>query len=145
MSDKTPQSLADKIQRLKEIKAPTKAIIKKTTNSEKTQTKKDRPWLFQPGQSGNPAGPKPGYHHAKTYALKIIKELAKTKDGKDMELGEAMVRAQVQIALKGDTRGFNAIFDRVDGKPMQPIGGEEDAPPLKIDLTHILRKAYGQE
>ena len=85
----------------------------------------------KPGQSGNPAGPKPGYHHGKTYLLKVIKELAKTTDGKTIEVGEAIVRAQVKNALTGDTRAFNAVFDRIDGKAPQSIAMTVKTSPIE--------------
>ena len=120
-----------------------------TANLVETQSKTpNKPWQFQPGKSGNPKGPKPGYHHAKTYFMKILKEMAKTSEGKSMEIGEAMARAQVKVALAGDTRAFNAVFDRVDGKAPQPLIGDAEEDAIRVDVTtgmkSILGKAYGE-
>lgn len=123
-----------------------------SANSEQTQrikSEKSGGMVFAPGVSGNPSGPKPGYHHAKTYFLKIIKEMAKTSDGKLMELGEALARAQVKIALSGDSRAFDTIFNRVDGKAPQPIIGDAEEDAVRIEMTEgmkrIVQKAYGDE
>ncbi len=151
MAKKKPQSVADKIKELTQsVHLP--AVVESVANTTQTQrTEKKLGGItgkgFMPGQSGNPAGPKPGYHHAKTYALKVIKEMAKTTDGKEMEVGEAMVRSMVKESLKGNTTAFNTIFDRVDGKAPQPHIGDDGEDPIRfnIGIDKMLEKGYADE
>ncbi|WP_159013227.1 DUF5681 domain-containing protein [Acidisoma sp. S159] len=58
---------------------------------------------FQPGKSGNPAGPKPGTRHAALAALDVIGQ-----DG-----AEAVLKAVVAQALEGDTRAADILLRRV--------------------------------
>ena len=64
-----------------------------------------------------------------------------------MEVGEAMVRAIVQQSLKGDTRAFIAVVDRVDGKAPQPHIGDDGEDPIRFDLgiDRMLEKGYGED
>lgn len=43
--------------------------------TEKTESKQERPWLFQPGQSGNPKGRPKGTFSLKTFAKKMLEEM----------------------------------------------------------------------
>jgi hypothetical protein len=47
----------------------------------------------------------------------FIREVEKKK-GQEMKR-ELMARAQVDKAIKGDTQAFNAVADRMEGKPTQ--------------------------
>lgn len=102
-----------------------------TANSDKTQETVHpstlKPWLFKPGQSGNPKGPKPGYKIFK-YAFKdaLEKMTLKIKDPSTGEVRivtglEAVVLAQVTKAASGDTPAATFIADRVDGKPKETM------------------------
>lgn len=80
-----------------------------TGNSVTTQNK---PWLFQPGQSGNPAGPKPGYRHFKTLFKEAIVKIA---DGEAESDDVIMVKQVVAKAKKGDLKAYEIVRDEVDG------------------------------
>lgn len=58
---------------------------------------------FKPGQSGNPAGRKPGSKHAALAALDAI----------GTENAEALLRAVTQSAMTGDMRAAEIILRRV--------------------------------
>ena len=44
-------------------------------DSVKTEEKQDRPWLFKPGQSGNPKGRPKGSKSLKTYVKEMLKDM----------------------------------------------------------------------
>lgn len=73
---------------------------------------------FKPGQSGNPAGPKPGYKHINTH----IQELLNDEDFQawvpDLREGikefkgapiKAIIKAQMIKALSGDAKAFDSL------------------------------------
>lgn len=81
---------------------------------------------FKPGQSGNPAGKKPGTLSLKTYIKKWLaaeEQYNNPITGKKEWLTQydIIVLMQIAKARKGDTRAFEALLDRVEGKPKQSI------------------------
>lgn len=94
---------------------PAKAEKKQETKIDK---RKSLPQLFKPGQSGNPADKKPGTKHFSTIFMDILKEEI-DHDGKKVAVDKIMSMAMTKKAMKGDVQAFNAVADRVDGKPQQ--------------------------
>ena len=93
----------------------------KTENTGEKQTKK--PWLWKPGQSGNPAGRPPGSKNFTTLFEKAVKEVAKK-----LELGEDPDSVEVEIikrgikeALAGKYPFYKDIFDRIYGQPKSNV------------------------
>lgn len=43
----------------------------------------------------------------------------------------------------GDADAINKWLDRVAGKPAQPVVGDEDAPPVQVEIGSLLAKIYG--
>lgn len=77
---------------------------KKKGETENTVTKTDnKPWQFQPGVSGNPAGKPPGAVHKTTQAVQVM------LDGE----AEALTRKAVEMALEGDTTALKLCLDRI--------------------------------
>jgi len=84
------------------------------------------PYSFKPGQSGNPNGRPKGVPNARTRLQRL---LLLTQDMKNPVTGEMegftvaeqMDLAQIIAARKGDTRAYNAIMDRLEGKPQQSV------------------------
>ena len=83
---------------------------------------------FKPGQSGNPKGRPKG-----TTLTNRLKKILAEDDGK---VAEALMKAGVKAALKGDYRFWAYIFDRVDGKVADRIAGPEGEG-LKIIIEGI--------
>lgn len=78
---------------------------------------------FQPGQSGNPSGKPKGAKHYSTLlkeALELGVEVEINK--KKITVDEAELIKQVAKGIaKGNIKFIELAFDRVDGKPNQPI------------------------
>jgi hypothetical protein len=105
----------------------------KTENTDNKQT--ERPWLWKPGQSGNPAGRPKGAKNFTTLFEKAVKEVAKK-----LELGEDPDSVEVEIikrgikeALAGKYQFYKDIFDRIYGMPRQNIGVEGKIINIHID------------
>jgi hypothetical protein len=78
---------------------------------------------FKPGQSGNPGGRPKGFAE--------VRELAR-------EHTVAAIEKLVAIMTTGQSEqaqllAANSLLDRGWGKPTQPIGGDYEAPPVRID------------
>jgi uncharacterized protein DUF5681 len=72
------------------------------TRSEKTG-QKQKPQLFKPGQSGNPAGRPKGARNATTLAVEAL------LDGE----GEALTRKAIDLAKAGDMQALKLCMDRI--------------------------------
>lgn len=95
---------------------------------------------FKKGESGNPQGRKPGALSLKTYIKKWLaaEEEFKnpiTKEMQRLTQYDIIVIQQIAKARKGDTRAFEALLDRVEGKPKQSIE-------METDLTWNETKTY---
>jgi hypothetical protein len=98
-----------------------KKLEKVTENTDEKQIKPDKPWLFQPGVSGNPAGKPPGAKHLST---RLYEALLKTvPDDPDQKTYlDLLTRRILKDAIeKGNTNLINLIYDRVEGKPDQGV------------------------
>jgi hypothetical protein len=93
---------------------------KKQAETENTVPNTDsvKPWQFQPGQSGNPAGKPPGVKHRATQAVLALLE------GET----EALTRKAVELALEGDTMALKLCLDRL-AAPLKP-----SALPVRLDM-----------
>ena len=76
---------------------------------------------FQPGQSGNPGGRPKG--EAKVRAA--AREHTETAIG---VLVAAMADPDARVRIKA----AEVLLDRGYGKPTQPIGGDDEADPIKV-------------
>jgi|GEM_PF-4171081 len=123
------------------IKSGKKSTAKKHTANQGSQQRGIIPYRWKPGQSGNPAGPPRG-----TRVSDILKDILESNKvdviltnekgvkkeihlHSDVSMGRAICIAQVCKAWTGDTQAFNAIVDRVEGKPSQSfVTGASGAP-----------------
>lgn len=78
---------------------------------------------FEPGQSGNPAGTKPGTIHLAT----ILKRKLAENNG---EGAEELIDAMLENAKKGLSTPLNIDFDRVDG----PVVQKHEFGPITVEV-----------
>jgi len=79
---------------------------------------------FPKGVSGNPAGKPKGTQHSKTRLLRILDLVQKkrnpiTGEEEEFTVLELMDMQMISKALKGDQRAYEAVVDRLEGKPKQ--------------------------
>jgi len=108
--------------------------------------------LFQPGESGNPAGRPKGTHCISDAYRELLKgqniHVEWTVNGKkkhlhlesDKNLAYGLASATMMEALKGNIRAMQEIADRVQGKAKQSIdiGGSADSGPINITFEEIV-------
>lgn len=86
----------------------------------------------------------------------IVVELGSIKDlhkGTKAERKVKMSRLRIaqeklfENVLKNDTTAIKEFSDRVGGKARQPLVGDEEADPIRVDLgvDRLLGKAYGED
>lgn len=94
---------------------------------------------FKKGESGNPAGPKPGYKHRGAIYEKLlgIKTKVKLPDNtvEELSLYEAIALGQAQSAMKGNTNAWKEIQDSLHGKIADK--SEVDLTVTKIEVEFI--------
>jgi hypothetical protein len=94
---------------------------------------------WKKGESGNPAGKPKGVPNSKTRLLRLL-QLMQTKtnpvtgEKEEFSIAEQMDMAILAKALKGDIRAYDAILDRLEGKPQQTITNEG------VQAIKIIRK-----
>ncbi|WP_137104134.1 DUF5681 domain-containing protein [Azospirillum argentinense] len=82
---------------------------------------------FQPGKSGNPKGRPKKSRNLHTTLMDILKETVTLREGdrvRTVSKGEAMLLAQMQKAMKGDTRAFTAL-----AKMTSQVASQSQPPP----------------
>jgi hypothetical protein len=82
---------------------------------------------FKKGQSGNPKGRAKGTENSKTRLLRLFSLMQKKKnpftgDMEEFTILEQMDMAQAIKAIQeGDTKAYDSLMDRFEGKPQQEI------------------------
>lgn len=86
---------------------------------------------FEPGNklAAGPRDPKP-----RRIRQQLVSALEEAAAGGPTKLRQA-VDAIIAKAIAGDVAAWNAIADRVDGKPIQPVDGDGEGGPIKHELT----------
>ncbi len=89
---------------------------------------------WKKGVSGNPNGRKPNG----LCLTSLVKEyLHEHPEGQKWTYAQALARAMIAKALKGDVRMMELIWERVDGKVTQTISGP-DGGPIKVSTAQEL-------
>jgi hypothetical protein len=108
-----------------------------------------KPW--KPGQSGNPSGrPKKLPITDAVQALtnlplstlptKILNKLKRAGFKPTDTFGVAIGHAQFLEALKGNTKAFLAIADRIEGKPTQKVELSGNVSGIDVTIRHVKPK-----
>lgn len=84
---------------------------------------------WKKGQSGNPAGPKKGTRSVKSTVRRLLEMTESIKNPLTGEIEhltqlEILVIAQMRKARQGSVAAFQALLDRLEGKPNQVIQSE---------------------
>lgn len=104
----------------------------KPKRTDKTD-KKQKPWLFKPGQSGNPDGRPPGSISVVTVIKQILQEKAKTTDGKERERLETLARNIVHMAInQQDKDMIKLIVGYIDGLPKSSVDFTSGGKPIPL-------------
>ena len=98
------------------------------------------PHLFKPGQSGNPAGKKPGTRNRATRALEELLE----------GQGEALTQKAIDMALAGDTVALKLCIDRIHPArkdrpvafPLPPITSARDAADIAAAVAEAVAAGH---
>jgi len=101
---------------------------------------------FKKGQSGNPNGRPKGVPDARTRYKRILEleqELTNPVTGEleAFTVAEQMDLAIIKKARKGDIRAYEAVLDRLEGKPRQSTDITTDGQPITpvtvVDLGNL--------
>jgi hypothetical protein len=95
-----------------------------TTNEKQIENTSDKPWLWKPGQSGNPHG-RPSKGHSITETIRAMMD-------EKPEIKKALGAKILQMAVEGDITAIKTIWNYLDGMPLQKseIGGVDGQPIL---------------
>ena len=83
-------------------------VISDVKSDKQTNNSSEKPWLFKPGQSGNPAGRPPKEKVLTNAMLAIIKNNPKIMD--------AIAAKVLQMAVNGNMDAIREVGDRLEGK-----------------------------
>src|SRR5262245_29361488 len=98
---------------------------------------------WKPGQSGNPAGKKPGTLKEKPYRDALRMEIAAAEDLKDLR---AIARAHLEKARSGDMAAIKELADRLDGRPAQESNVSlEHRSPAELTTDELMAIAAGKD
>ena len=89
---------------------------------------------FVKGQSGNPAGRKPGTKLKGTAFKEALARVIESGVGLD-----EIARALIAKGLAGDVSALKEIADRLDGKVATVIAGDPEAPMVTKVVREIVR------
>lgn len=115
--------------------------IKKTRPLKSPSEERGHSPFVEHGQVINPTGrPKKGESLTDILRARLDEEI-KTRTGSKVQIKKALVEKKLESALMGDQKSIEWIFDRVDGKAVQPVentlqgpnGGPVEIKPVATD------------
>ena|SRR3990167_4801747 len=114
--------------------------IKTVKQSENSPNK---PWQFQPGQSGNPKG-RPPLGTSLTELMRQFLDII--PPGQELSYKDAFVRKVYKLAMEdGSESSIRLIWNYIDGMPLQGIDMTSKGEKIKLlDVDAVLMKIYGQ-
>jgi hypothetical protein len=91
---------------------------------------------FKPGESGNPDGRPKGVPNTKTRLQRLLKIVQDKKNPftgevEGFSVAEQMDMAMILNAVKGDSKSYQALIDRLEGKPKQQTSVEITKSPAR--------------
>jgi len=99
---------------------------------------------FGPGNVANPYGrPKKGWTWRDLINDELLVQLQSKDGGPSIEARKAIVKRLVLMAVGGDIQAVRELFDRTEGKPIQPTAEVPDD--LIKDLLHIYKPTKNPE
>jgi len=127
------------------VKTEERVVVpQETAKADEIQTKEQpkephpsdtKPWLFKPGQSGNPDGKPKGLKHFKTVYTEVMKEIGeKNSRGEDISNDLIIVKKLFDKAKNGDLKAIDMIVSRVDGDK------EDTAPLLQVNVIALTKE-----
>lgn len=88
---------------------------------------------FEKGKSGNPGG------RVRDRAFGDMLRIAlNEKDDKGVKKLRRIADKLVASAMAGNPFAIQQIADRLDGKPTQPIAGDDSLPPVRITRIELV-------
>lgn len=99
---------------------------------------------WKKGESGNKNGKPAGVLHSRTRLLRLLEVVVReenpiTREIEEFTILEKMDAAQIGKALNGDISAWNAILDRLEGKPAQGVElSGKDGGPIETISTWVI-------
>jgi hypothetical protein len=116
----------------------------KSTKRKRGNPQNLKPW--EPGQSGNPAGKKPGTRDRRTVIWAAIQRIAEAKKTTPEEIEDAIQAAGIEKALKGSFFHYdlvsNGLYGKVQDKLDVTSGGKTLADVIAA-ASHARRQQQG--
>src|SRR5262245_55653635 len=99
--------------------------------------------VWKSGQSGNPAGKKPGTLKEKPYRDALRMEIAAAEDFKGLR---SIAQAHLEKARSGDMAAIKELADRLDGRPAQESNVSlEHRSPAELTTEQLMAIAAGKD
>lgn len=105
---------------------------------------------FKPGQSGNPAGRPKGIPNTATRLRKFLELTENMRNpitGADEKftIAEIMDLMQINKARKGDTKAYQMLMDRMEGRPNQAVDLTTNGKDLPTPILQGIKPEEGKE